>query len=109
MYSVTITSSGLAVRRAVEALLWIQTLEGPLKGPAICDETGMVWTTQLANTILHKLLESLFTINQKLFPKRINSLGKIRELYHVFCLFRRGSDSCALSEDVSISDVNVVN
>ena len=69
----------------------------------------MVWTTQLANAILHELLESLFIIDQKLFPKRIDSLGKIRELYHIFRSFRRGSDSRALSEDVSESDVDVVN
>jgi hypothetical protein len=84
MYSVATTSSGLAVRRAVEALLWIQTQEGPVAGPAICDATGLVWTTQLANAILHELLETLFAIDPKLFPKRIDSLGKSRELYHVF-------------------------
>jgi hypothetical protein len=69
----------------------------------------MVWTTQLANVILHKLVETVFTIHQKLFRKCIDSLGKIRELYHVFHLLRRGSDSHALSEDVSEMDVDVVN
>jgi hypothetical protein len=79
------------------------------QGPAICDKTGMVWTTQLANTILHGLLESLFTIDQEFFPKRINFYGKDLQLYLVFRSFRRGSDSHALSEDVSELDVNVVN
>jgi hypothetical protein len=69
----------------------------------------MVWTTQLANTILHGLLESLFTIDQEFFPKRINFYGKDLQLYLVFRSFRRGSDSHALSEDVSELDVNVVN
>jgi hypothetical protein len=51
MHSVVVTSSGLEVQKAVESLLWIRGLERRSEGPAICDESGMVWTTQQANLI----------------------------------------------------------
>jgi hypothetical protein len=93
----------------LNALLWIRDLEGGVTGPAICDQSRLVWTTQLANTILHELLESLFIIDQKLFLKSIDSLGKIHELYHVFRSFRRGSDSRALAKDLPETNADFVN
>ena len=109
MHSIAVTSSGLEMCNVLEALLWIRDLEGRTDGPAICDTAGLVWTTQDANVILHELLESLFLIDQSLFPKHISSMACIREGYHVFRSFRRGSDSRALAQDVSETDVNVIN
>jgi hypothetical protein len=109
MQSVSETSSGLKLRKAVESLLWVRQQEGRTSGPAICDSAGVVWTTLVANKILHELLEILFSINSSLFPKHISSFGDIREAYHVFRSFRRGSDSRAISQNVSELDINSIN
>ena len=109
MQSVSETSSGLKLRKAVESLLWVRQQEGRTSGPAICDSAGVVWTTLVANKILHELLEILFSINSSLFPKHISSFGDIRKAYHVFRSFRRGSDSRAISQNVSELDINSIN
>jgi hypothetical protein len=109
MHSVAVTSSGLEVQKALELLLWIRGVEGRSEGPAICNEAGMVWTTQQANLILHELLAALWIMDNSLFPKHIRSLASIRDVYHVFRLFWQGSNSRALSQDISETDVNIIN
>ena len=109
MHSVATTSSGLQVRKTIEALMLVRRWEGRSRGPAICDEAGVVWTTQFANQVLHEALETLFAIEPKLFPKRFTNSQELKEWYHVFRTFRRGSDSRALAQGVAETDVNTVN
>jgi hypothetical protein len=77
----------------------------------MCFLSGGWWKAYfLTDSILRKLLEALFLIDNSIFPKCITILATIREVYHVFCSFWGGSDSRALSQDVLETDVvNVIN
>jgi hypothetical protein len=109
MYSVDVTSSGIAVRKNISDLILVRELQGRLSGPAICDKEGIQWTTAFANEILHELLSKLFNQDQSLFPSHISSHGDIIAKYHVYRSFRRASDSMAISKEVALADIRVVN
>jgi hypothetical protein len=109
MYSVDETSSGILVRKTVSGLILVREHQGWFNGPAICDKDGVQWTTALANKILHKLLSNLFDQDPSLFPSHIGLHGNIIGKYHVYCSFQRASDSRAISKEVALADIRVVN
>jgi hypothetical protein len=109
MYSVDETSSGIQVRKAFSDLILVREHEGRFSGPAICDKEGVQWTTAFANEILHELLSLLFVKDPALFPSHIGSQGDIMAKYHVYRSFRRASDSRAISKEVALADIRVVN
>jgi hypothetical protein len=63
----------------------------------------------MANEILHELLCSLYNQDPGLFPSHIGSHGDILSKYHVYRSFRRASDSRAISKEVAMADIRVVN
>jgi hypothetical protein len=58
---------------------------------------------------LHELLCTLFDQDASLFPSHIGSHGVILAKFHVYRLFRRASDSRAISKEVALADIRVVN
>jgi hypothetical protein len=109
MYSVDKTSSGIQVRKAISDLIIVREHQGRFTGPAICDKEGVQWTTAHANEILHELLGQLFDQDPSLFPSHIGSHGVIMAKFHVYRSFRRASDSRAISKEVALTDIRVVN
>jgi hypothetical protein len=109
MYSVDETSSGIQVRKAISDLIIVREHEGRFNGPAICDSQGVQWTTAAANEILHELLCNLYDQDPSLFPSHIGSHGDVLAKYHVYRSFRRASDSRAISKEVALADIRVVN
>jgi hypothetical protein len=63
----------------------------------------------VANEILHELLSQLFDRDPTLFSSHIGSHGVILAKYHVYRSFRRASDSRAISKEVALADIRVVN
>jgi hypothetical protein len=63
----------------------------------------------MANEILHQLLCRLFNEDSSMFPSHIGSHGDILSKYHVYHSFRRASDSRAISKEVALADIRVVN
>ena len=61
------------------------------------------------NELLHKVLEEIFESNQNLFSGDIKTLEDARKFYQCFRSFRRGSDTRALEQKVSPSDIDIVN
>ena len=109
MFSVDKTSSGIQVHKAFSDLILIREHEGHFSGPAICDKDGVQWTTALANEILHELLCILFDQDPSLFSSHIGSHGVILAKFHVYGSFRRASDSRAISKEVALANIRVVN
>jgi hypothetical protein len=64
----------------------------------------------MAYEILHELLLQLFDQDPSLFPLHIRGHGDIiLAKYHVYRLFRRASDLRAISKEVALADIRVVN
>jgi hypothetical protein len=63
----------------------------------------------MANKILHELFCGLYDHDPSLFPSHIRSHGDILAKHHVYRLFRRASDSWAISKEVVLADIRVVN
>jgi hypothetical protein len=109
MYSVDETGSGIQVRKKISDLIVLRHSEGRVDGPAICDPEGWQWTTTQANEILHELLCSLFDRNLIPFPSHVSLHADIKSKFHLFCSFRRASDSQAIAKGINLSDIKVVN
>jgi hypothetical protein len=109
MYAVDVTSSGIQVRKIISDLILVREHQGHFNGPAICDKEGIQWTTTKANEVLHELLCFLRDHDPTLFPSHIGSHGDIQTKYQVYRSFRRASDSRAISKEVALADIRVVN
>ena len=104
-----VTKSGINVKYCLERLMNIKKEEGHITGPAISDNQGYLLSTQNLDKLLHEMLMDLYEINPSLFPPSINSNEDIVAHYHCFRTFRRSSDTRALEEKVSETDINIVN
>jgi hypothetical protein len=110
MYLVDVTLSGIQVRKALsDLILVIRQHQNRFDGPAICDKEGSQWTTAMANEILHELLCRIYDQDPSLLPSHIGSHGDILSKFHVYPSFRRASDSRAISKEVALADIRVVN
>jgi hypothetical protein len=81
-----------------------------LKGPALCDEEGIVLTSCDMNELLHSgLLGELLVEHPTLFLADIKKAkSDIKEKYDIYRSFRWGSDSQAMTMKVSEPDIDVV-
>ena len=107
--SVKVTSSGISVWWWLERLRRIIHSSGRTQGPAFCDPEGYVWDSVTINEMLHESLESIYSDDKTLFPFGIQCLEDIRLRYGIYRSLRRGSDSRAVSQNVSTLDIQVVN
>ena len=85
------------------------TVTGARKGPAFCDLEGFVWDSVFINELLHEALEGIYSNENSLFPFGIQTINNIRLRYGIYQSFCRGSDSRAISQNVSELDIQVVN
>jgi hypothetical protein len=106
---VPITSSGIDVKSSVARLIEFKRSRGHVDGPAISDVSGNVLSHQALNDSLLEVLEELFDSHRELFPPSIPDKETLRQRVQVYRTLRRTSDTRALNQKVSTSDINVVN
>ena len=106
---VSVTSSGIDVRRVLRRLIHVKTNLGLRDGPAISGETGKLLESSEVDEMLTELLMECYTENRELFPLDMDTQEKIRNNYHCFRTFRRTSDTRALEMKVHESDIDIVN
>jgi hypothetical protein len=107
--SVPKTSSGIKVREKLKRLLAFKKSIGQVAGPAILDVKGKIYSSQSLNDAFLKILEDLFDTSRDLFPASIEDKETLRKRVQAFRTFRRTSDSIAIKEGISQTDIDVVN
>ena len=90
-------------------LINLKASQGFYRGPAISDVYGDVLPSKLLDEMLCKVLEEIFNEDKKIFLEHIKSEDDIRNAYHCFRSFRRGSDTRALEMNLGKDDVTIVN
>jgi hypothetical protein len=110
IHCVNETSSGIQVRRWMTRLKWAHSALGREKGPAFLNPTsGIQSNTSEMNDLFVELLMEIFEDHRDLFAIDIRSAGDLSDKYHVYRSFRRGSESRAVSKEVSAGDRYQVN
>ena len=104
-----VTSLGLNVRDTLRSLLDAKAALGFTDGPTISTSKGKMLESRDIDDIIHKVLLDLFTSKRFLFPADILDVEAARKHYQCFCTFRRSSDTRALEQKVTSSDIDVVN
>jgi hypothetical protein len=108
--SCTVTSSGLKVKEWVSCLVELKESLGQVTGPAISDMAGKVLTTNHLDFLLIVILEELFDEQITLFPMSVRtSKDDLGTVYQVFRSLHRASDTRALEQNVSKTDIEIVN
>jgi hypothetical protein len=107
--SVNLTGSGIEVRRWIDQAVLLAQSSGRSRGPLMLDKLGKKITSAKLNEIFHEALISLFRSGEVEFPSVIKTEEDIRERFNIFRSMRRGSDTRAKEENVSDSDINIVN
>jgi hypothetical protein len=85
----SVTTSGIAIRRWTERVVFILKKEGRAvgePGPALCDKDGFVLTSTYLNDEMHDMLEKIQMERRDLIPADV----KIREIYKIYRTWRRG-------------------
>jgi hypothetical protein len=104
------TSSGIEVKASVRRLMEFKRSRGLLDGPAISDLSGHVLSHRALNDLLLVVLEELFDSHRELFPPSITDREtRLRQRVQVYHTLRRTSDTRALNQKVSTTDIDVVN
>ena len=110
LHCVNETSSGIPVRDWVRRLRSCHTILGRTTGPAFINpKTLNQSTTAEMNDMFHEVLMEIFDEERNLFAVDIRSPADLVEKYNVFRSFRRGSESRAVSANVSEGDRFMVN
>jgi len=102
------TLSGLDVRRWLKMLSVAQAMAGRNGGPAVTGWDGAVLSTSKLDARLHEHLTEMFE-EGFVFPQEIKTAEDIYERFSVFRSLRRASATRAIEQNVSSSDVDVVN
>ena len=102
--------SGIQVRAWVKRLRALHSHNRCTSGPAFINSvTGLHSSTSEMNDLSQELLAEIFEEDRELFGIDIRSAADLSDKYNVFRSFRRGSESRAVSENVSEPDRYVVN
>ena len=110
IHCVNETSSGIPVRKWISRLTTVHTILNRDKGPAFVNSTsGSQSTTSELNDLFLDLLTEIYDDQRDLFAVDIRSTGDLSDKYHVYRSFRRGSESRAVSKEVSPGDRYQVN
>jgi hypothetical protein len=104
-----LTSSGIDVQALVARLIEFKRSHGLVDGPTILDISGNVLSHKALNDSLLEVLEELFDSHRELFLPSIPDKETLRQRVQVYHTLRRTSDTCALNQKVSVSDIDVVN
>jgi hypothetical protein len=106
---VPVTSSVIDVKASVARLIEFKRSRGLVGGPAISDVAGNVLFHQALNNSLLEVLEELFDSHRELFAPSISAKDILRQRVQVYRTLQRTSDTRALNQKVSPSDIDVVN
>ena len=110
IHCVNETSSGIKVRKWVSRLKTVHEISHRVVGPAFVNGTsGTQTTTSEMNDIFVDLLAEIYDDHRSLFAVDIVASSDIADKYHVYRSFRRGSESRAVSKEVSAADRYQVN
>lgn len=110
IHCVNTTDSGLNVRRWVTRLISLHRTMRRDVGPAFVNPVnGKQTTTSEMNDLFIDLLTEIFDDHPDLFSVDVRTAGDLFDKYHVYRSFRRGSESRAVSKDVSPADRYQVN
>ena len=110
IHCVNVTDSGINVWRWVSRLSYVHRTMGRISGPAFVNPwNGRQTSTSEMNDLFIDLISEIFEDNRDLFPVDIRGAGELSEKYHVYRSFRRGSESRAVSKEVSPADRYQVN
>jgi hypothetical protein len=110
LHCVNRTKSGIHVRAWVKRLRALHSLNRRTSGPAFINSvTGLQCSTSEMNDLFQELLAEIFEEDRELFGIDIHAAADLPDKYNVFRSFRRGSESRAVSENVSEPDRYVVN
>ena len=110
LHCVNETTSGISVRNWIRRLRSCQTILGRSSGPAsVNSQTLKQSTTAEMNDLFHEVLLEIFEEERDLFAVDIRTPSDLVEKYNVFRSFRRGSESRAVSANVSEGDRFMVN
>ena len=110
IHCVNQTDSGIDVRKWISRVRTVHSILGKLNGPAFINPvSGVQSTTSEMNDLFIELLSEIHEENRDLFAVDIQNSGDLSDKYHVYRSFRRGSESRAVSREVSASDRYQVN
>jgi hypothetical protein len=103
------TDSGIEVKVWIKRLLTVHRVTGRRTGPVFINEEGVQSSTAEMNDLFQELMLELFDTRRELFDVDVKSDADIQEKYNVYRSFRRGSESRAVSQKVSESDLYVIH
>ena len=110
IHCVNVTESGIHVRRWVSRLRAIHHIYERSAGPAFVNPISEQQTSTFEmNEVFIELLTEIFDDHRDLFAVDIRTFSDIAENYHVYRSFRRGSETRAVSMEVSAADRYQVN
>ena len=110
LHSVNVTDSGIDVRSWIQRLMTVHNFRGRMLGPAFVDPlTQSQSTTSDMSELFIELLVELFDSHRILFGVEIGSFVEVKDKYHVFRSFRRGSESQAVAKRIAEAARYVVN
>lgn len=105
MVSVSVTESGLEVRKWLERLVLILRSEGKKEGPAFCNVNGSIINYWKMNDNFVSELQRVQNQYPNLFEKNI----EISEVYSIYRSLRRGSTARATEAGVSATAIDLHN
>ena len=110
LHCVNVTNSGIQVRKWVKRLKSALSILRRNSGPAFVNSVSLKQLTNSElNDVFHVLLSEIFEDDRDLFAVDVQTTSDLFDKYNVFRSFRRGSESRAVSENVSEGDRFIVN
>jgi hypothetical protein len=103
-----ITSTGVDINASIDRLIKLKETQDRMSGPAISDEAGAIFSSQVMDDALHGVLEELFVNKGSLFPPTIENIDDLRKRYQVFRSFRQSSDTRALDQQVATTNIDII-
>lgn len=103
------TGSGIKVKFIVERLLKENKNLRIKSQWMITNHKGIQLSSSDFNSLFHQILEELFETRKNLFPPFIKEKDDISSSYHCYRTFRKTSDTRAIDQKVSDTDIDIVN
>ena len=103
------TDSGIEVKVWLKRLMAVHALTGRRTGPAFINHDKGQSSTADMNDLFQEVMLEIFDSCRSLFDIEVKTVGDVQEKYNVYRSFRRGSESRAMSKNVSEADRYVVH
>ena len=105
----TVTKSGIQVQDILNRAIAIKERFGFADGPLISSTSGSIWNARDIDDIMSDLLVKIFQEHKHLFPPEIISEEEVITGYQCFRTFRRISNTRAMEEKISSTDIDIIN